>query len=1276
MSIANVVTQNNFFKDYDCRNREQKSIKQSVLKLAINIKSFLCGGDLAIKECCDDIALDLQKKMNMGNLQPADFDDYERKLNALFIDGEIKNKITDFLYCCIILAKHTTDSATKTNWFNIPTLYATASIKELIEAQAQTGDRQENSLNLRSILENVGLTIKNVAEISADSGTSEEKDFFMGSTTAITRDELKLDISPLDDEYRKLLERFTRREYGANLDDNIITNILMSDNKGLIKKLASILKTKPNPDIESMWSGIDGNMYRLQFCELFMNYIANGKINCPEIRDDFAKFSVFCAINPVIQAIQNNHIDINIFEQKEHLRLLEYLDIDDPKISSPICEKLLEKVLNIPRLDYSYMYAINKIIQKFEIKASLVSKFAEILSQHDLKYIHIWVPFLNSGKIKQDDESFKAMFKNSLSLNLVKATYEKDKIIELQSKWVSMLLNGELTDPYFFQLFTKAIIINDINKTEAELFYMHLISGNKFIANYLSEIHLFLQNKRLIGNDLFTLLNLITKESAINQQNKLVEVIAVFAMEGKLPPSVIQIFIRAINKELILSEKIHNIIGQAIKQDKIKDIESIKLFCRAITDARITNHSTIQIFVNKLREKKANYADYKDIYKWIAKSIKKGMILYPEIHKDFAEIILNNEINDSNIYRWIFIAINRKIVTNQDSQKMFIKAIAQNCSDDKQLNAAIKTIKQGLININVCKEELKLLLLKMLDSGKITDSELLSLLKNEIPSLLNNDFGKIDLLDILYKLQCMHRNNFILLGNPLENKFNNMGEVLLGTVLSHRIKKIDEFEYSKLDSDTNLRKEGKGNGINTNVPAQNLSGSVFQKNLDCNYFGSGKLNFGYFIDPKKIDIHMALTSVPSKTWNSNQDLEWQDDPYSKSRLISQIFLNMKSSIVVKTNHSATGVTRKNNQELLDAFYEHKLVRQFNCKVIVEDSMESKWTYPDNDEFSADNTLLITNNMQTLKWRNDSISIKDAIAKIDASSEKLSSEEIKMFKSNFSNRKSFLPSSISPLYMSILFNGYDEYLKTILQQKRRNNSENDTEYNKLTEVLFLPGKDTNASDTQLAWFIKKEINDQSINQLKNTISSEHKEALSLILSKCEEKKLPLYIYYGKSGETKLYKYTSLLHHPKFAQFYEKQYSKESSITIKAAVIAKLNTFYEGFERNFMSKTLLDARVMENILELSDLIKINDSAINKIFDEMIDNQIITRELFDFIKFVVTSEDKSDIKDYKSMEAIKIDDLKSELDIKEESKLGIEINSKELIELIRIYNSCITV
>ena len=72
------------------------------------------------------------------------------------------------------------------------------------------------------------------------------------------------------------------------------------------------------------------------------------------------------------------------------------------------------------------------------------------------------------------------------------------------------------------------------------------------------------------------------------------------------------------------------------------------------------------------------------------------------------------------------------------------------------------------------------------------------------------------------------------------------------------------------------------------------------------------------------------------------------------------------------------------------------MRQFNCKVVVEGSLESKESYLDNDDFSVENSLLITHDKQTLKWRKTSISLKNPIKIIDGH-EKLSGDEKKFLK---------------------------------------------------------------------------------------------------------------------------------------------------------------------------------------------------------------------------------------------------------------------------------------
>ena len=123
--MTNIIfSQNSYFKNYRasvlCCETKEKKFKKDVLKEAFYYKKSLTS-----KIDTNQIALNIQRDINDAKF------DFDKTYNNLSInlDNSYHETLKNYIKCCMILAKHTTNSSTKINWFGFTN--KTTSINQL-----------------------------------------------------------------------------------------------------------------------------------------------------------------------------------------------------------------------------------------------------------------------------------------------------------------------------------------------------------------------------------------------------------------------------------------------------------------------------------------------------------------------------------------------------------------------------------------------------------------------------------------------------------------------------------------------------------------------------------------------------------------------------------------------------------------------------------------------------------------------------------------------------------------------------------------------------------------------------------------------------------------------------------------------------------------------------------------------------------------------------------------------------------------------------------------
>ena len=142
--MTNIIfSQNSYFKNYRasvlCCETKEKKFKKDVLEEAFHYKKCLTS-----VVDTNQIALNIQRDINDAKFN---FDETYKNL-SINLEKSYRETLKDYIKCCMILAKHTTNSSTKINWFGFTN--KTTSINQLCST-----DKKVNYFTSQSVMTRV-----------------------------------------------------------------------------------------------------------------------------------------------------------------------------------------------------------------------------------------------------------------------------------------------------------------------------------------------------------------------------------------------------------------------------------------------------------------------------------------------------------------------------------------------------------------------------------------------------------------------------------------------------------------------------------------------------------------------------------------------------------------------------------------------------------------------------------------------------------------------------------------------------------------------------------------------------------------------------------------------------------------------------------------------------------------------------------------------------------------------------------------------------------------
>ncbi|MCF6775444.1 hypothetical protein L3V83_02535 [Thiotrichales bacterium 19X7-9] len=121
-------SQSNYFTSYDSRSSYSKHKKGILTNQGIELKSTLANGCGKVLDALNEIALDIQGKINTGELDSDSINQYYKRLRDDYSIND-NDHVATYIKTCIILSKHSGNEA-KVNWFGMTNM--TASIQMLV----------------------------------------------------------------------------------------------------------------------------------------------------------------------------------------------------------------------------------------------------------------------------------------------------------------------------------------------------------------------------------------------------------------------------------------------------------------------------------------------------------------------------------------------------------------------------------------------------------------------------------------------------------------------------------------------------------------------------------------------------------------------------------------------------------------------------------------------------------------------------------------------------------------------------------------------------------------------------------------------------------------------------------------------------------------------------------------------------------------------------------------------------------------------------------------
>ncbi|TNF65781.1 MAG: hypothetical protein EP298_10850 [Gammaproteobacteria bacterium] len=135
MPKKKVFSQSNYFTSYNSRSAYSKHKKSILTNQGIELKNILANDRDKVLDALNEIALDIQRKINNASLDSDSINQYYARLRDDYRIND-NDQVATYIKICIILSKHSGNEA-KVNWFGMTNM--TASIQMLVRGIKKYG---------------------------------------------------------------------------------------------------------------------------------------------------------------------------------------------------------------------------------------------------------------------------------------------------------------------------------------------------------------------------------------------------------------------------------------------------------------------------------------------------------------------------------------------------------------------------------------------------------------------------------------------------------------------------------------------------------------------------------------------------------------------------------------------------------------------------------------------------------------------------------------------------------------------------------------------------------------------------------------------------------------------------------------------------------------------------------------------------------------------------------------------------------------------------------